>query len=119
MKPPAQWVPARGDVIWLDFSPHAGREQRGNRPAVVLSPRSFNRLNRFAIVCPTTTKRKGLRFEVPIDERGEMAGSVVLSDQVRSFDWQESKARPFSRVSEALVQAVVARIVAVLEADPD
>lgn len=54
--PPDAWVPERGDVVWLEFDPQAGREQAGRRPAVVLSPASYNAPTSRALCVPVTTK---------------------------------------------------------------
>ena len=59
------YIPERADVVWLDFSPQAGHEQAGRRPALVLSPFSYNQ-NGMALVCPITSKIKGYPFEVII-----------------------------------------------------
>jgi len=58
------YIPDRGDIVWLDFTPQAGHEQYGKRPAVVLSPQAYNEKARLALFCPITTKQKGYPFEV-------------------------------------------------------
>ena len=60
------YVPRRGDAVWVDFNPQAGHEQAGRRPAVVLSPESYNGTVGLAILCPITNKVKGYPFEVAI-----------------------------------------------------
>lgn len=82
----AEMVPDKGDLVYLNFSPQAGSEQAGHRPAIVLSPKLFNSW-KFAIVCPITNQVKGYPFEVPIPE-GLAIGGVILADQVRSIDWR-------------------------------
>jgi mRNA interferase MazF len=81
------YIPERGDIVWLDFTPQAGHEQHGKRPAIVLSPQAYNRKAGLALFCPITTKQKGYPFEVKI-ETGKING-VVLSDQIKSLDWQQ------------------------------
>ena len=85
------YIPDRGDAVWLDFNPRAGHEQAGRRPALVLSPSSYNRKVRLALFCPITNQVKGYPFEVAIPE-GEKVSGVILSDQVKSLDWQVRKA---------------------------
>ncbi|MEC4991296.1 MAG: endoribonuclease MazF [Oscillatoria sp. PMC 1068.18] len=80
------YIPQRGDIIWLNFSPQSGREQAGRRPALVISPSSYNRRVKLAIVCPITTKIKGYPFEVQIPEGLPVSG-VILADQIKSLDW--------------------------------
>jgi len=59
-------VPDRGDVVWLQFNPQAGNEQAGRRPALVVSPRSYNGKVGLALVCPITSRVKGYPFEVEV-----------------------------------------------------
>ena len=80
------YVPDAGDLVWLTFDPQAGHEQRGRRPALILSPRAYNAKARLAIACPITTHAKGYPFEVALPDDGKVAG-VVLSDHVKSLDW--------------------------------
>lgn len=88
---PRPYCPKRGDVVWLAFSPQAGREQAGSRPALVLSPEAYNRKVGLAILCPITSQVKGYPFEVRIP-KGLKASGVILSDQVKSLDWRARKA---------------------------
>ena len=78
-------IPARGDLVWLDFDPQAGHEQPGRRPAIVLSESDFNDLTGFALVCPITNQVKEYPFEVPLPE-GLIFTGVVLTDQMKSLD---------------------------------
>jgi mRNA interferase MazF len=84
------YVPDAGDIVWIDFDPQAGHEQAKHRPAVVLSPAAYNGRVGLLLCCPTTTSIKGYPFEVRL---GGSPASVVLADQVRSFDWRARKAR--------------------------
>ena len=81
------YVPDAGDLVWLTFDPQAGHEQRGRRPALILSPRAYNSRARLAIACPITSQVKGYPFEVPLPPGGKIAG-VVLADHVKNLDWQ-------------------------------
>jgi len=85
------YVPDRGDIVWLQFNPQAGHEQAGHRPALVLSPASYNRLSGLMLCCPMTSHKKGYPFEVVMANEPEHA-SVVLADQVKSLDWKVRKA---------------------------
>jgi mRNA interferase MazF len=81
------YIPNAGDLIWLTFDPQAGHEQRGRRPALILSPRAYNSKARLAIACPITTHVKGYPFEVPLPPGGKISG-VVLADHVKNLDWR-------------------------------
>jgi len=85
------YVPDRGDIVWLQFNPQAGHEQAGHRPALVLSPASYNRRSGLMLCCPMTSQKKGYPFEVVIAVDTDRE-SVVLADQVKSLDWKVRKA---------------------------
>ncbi len=100
----AGYVPGRGHIVWLRFSPQAGHEQAGRRPALVLSPRRYNERTSLALFCPIASRIKGYPFEVPLPSSGAVTG-VVLADQVKSLDWRARGARfeveaPSETVSE-------------------
>jgi mRNA interferase MazF len=75
----------QGDIIWLDFDPQTGHEQKGRRPALVISNETFNNFSSLAIVCPITNTNKNHPFHVKLDKRTKTKG-VVLSDQSRTLD---------------------------------
>lgn len=104
MKP--GWVPDAGETVWLHFDPQAGHEQSGRRPAVALSPASYNGLTGLMLCVPLTTHVKGYRFEVAI--AGGPA-SVALADHLKSFDWRTRGAKPKGWVSAAELEAIRAR----------
>ena len=85
----AFYIPDRGDIVWLDFSPQRGREQVGIRPALVISPKAYNQRSELMLACPITSKIKGYPFEVRV-KAGEIDG-VILADQVKSLDWKIRK----------------------------
>ena len=93
--------------------PHTEREQGGERPVLVLSPRPFNSLTGYAFVAPITRTVRNWPFEVPIEPDGRVAG-VVLSDQAGSVDFAARHARFLGKASTRLTQVVSERI-AILE----
>jgi mRNA interferase MazF len=107
------YVPDSGDVIWLQFDPQAGHEQAGHRPALVISPASYNQKMGLMVCCPMTTQIKGYPFEVMLRVSG--VNSVVLSDQVKSLDWKARRARKKGTASEAVMLHVRAKLKALLQ----
>jgi mRNA interferase MazF len=104
-----KYVPDRGDLIWLNFDPQAGREQSGRRPAMVVSPALYNRKSGLALVCPVTSKVKGYPFEVALP-RGLPLKGVVLVDQVKSVDWKARKARLVKKIPSATTAEILAKL---------
>ena len=84
------YLPDRGDIVWLNFNPQTGHEQKGKRPAVVISPKEYNEKTGLGLFCPITSKIKNYPFEVEIKIENKIDG-VVLSDQVKSLDWKTRK----------------------------
>lgn len=80
------YVPDRGDLVWLNFTPQTGHEQRGKRPALILSPKIYNEKTSLCICLPLTSKVKGYPFEVALPQ-GLKVGGVILSDQVKNLDF--------------------------------
>lgn len=102
-------APDRGDVVWLDFDPQVGREQAGRRPALVLSPKAYNRVTGLALVCPVTSRVKGYPFETALP-RGIKVAGVVLADHVKSVDWRGRRASLADRVPREVVAEVRAKL---------
>lgn len=107
------YVPERGDAIWLNFTPQAGHEQAGRRPALVLSPRDYNRKTGLVVCCPITNRIKNYPFEVRLPKNTTVTG-VVLADQLKNLDWQKRDAAFISHIDKATTQQVVEKIYTLL-----
>jgi len=106
---PKGYVPKRGDVVWITLNPQAGHEQAGRRPAVVVSPAAYNGKVGLAILCPITSQVKGYPFEVLIPAGLEVTGAI-LTDQVKSLDWQAREAERICTLPAATVSEVLRRL---------
>jgi len=109
-----RYVPERGDVVWLHFTPQAGHEQEGHRPALVISPQPYNRRVGLALFCPITSQLKGYPFEVALPP-GLKAKGVILSDQVKSLDWRVRKAKRLCTVPGEVVDETIAKILTLVD----
>lgn len=106
---PGSYCPRRGDIVWLAFTPQAGHEQAGHRPALVLSPEAYNKKVGLALVCPVTTQVKGYPFEVPMPKGVDVQG-VALADQIKSLDWKARRARFCCTVPVATLAEVLRKL---------
>ena len=110
----SEYVPERGDVVWLQFDPQTGHEQKGRRPALVLSPGAYNGKVGLALFCPLTTSVKGYPFEVilPAAQEGQEKGAqgAILADQIKSLDWRARRAARFDRVPDEVLAEVLAKV---------
>lgn len=110
-----RYVPKRGDIVWILLSPQFGREQAGRRPALVISPASYNGKVGLAVFCPITSQVTGYPFEVSIPSGLPVSG-VILSDQAKSLDWQARKAEFLCKLSLMATQEVLDKLGTLLSA---
>jgi mRNA interferase MazF len=104
----SDYIPERGDVVWLNFTPQAGHEQMGNRPAVVISPKEYNKRVGLGIFCPITSKEKGYPFEVKI--KVKKIDGVIISDQVKSMDWKSRGIEYIGKIGKEELEEVIEKI---------
>lgn len=106
---PQKYIPECGDVVWITLNPQAGHEQAGRRPAIVLSPQSYNSKVGLAIICPITNQIKGYPFEVLLPDGLPVAG-VVLSDQVKSLDWKARKVELICSLPDKTIAEILQKL---------
>jgi mRNA interferase MazF len=111
-----RYVPSRGDAVWITFNPQAGHEQAGRRPALVVSPASYNGKVGLAVLCPITSQVKGYPFEVTIPS-GLKVGGVILSDQVKSLDWRIRRAEFICKLPQETLIEVMDKLGALVLSD--
>ena len=113
---PTQWAPKRGDAVWIDLNPQAGSEQAGGRPALVVSPRTYNGKVGLALLCPITNRAKGYPFEVAIPDGLRVTG-VILADHLKSLDWRTRKADFIATLPADTVEQVIEKALLLLTED--
>ena len=101
------YIPAKGDFIALSFDPQSGHEQKGRRPALVVSNTLFNRRTGLAVVCPVTTTDRRFPFHVPIPEGAGVSG-FVMAEQVKSIDFRTRRAARIGKAPTDLLEEVLA-----------
>lgn len=109
----AAYVPDDGDIVWLNFTPQSGHEQAGRRPAVVLSPKTYNQRAGLLICVPVTNQIKGYPFEVVLSGTG--ATGAALADQVKSLDWKARQAERKGQATLAEIAEIKAKIKVLLK----
>ena len=113
-----RYTPARGDIIWISFDPQAGHEEAKYRPAIVLSPASYNKKTSLVLVCPIASRVKGYPFEVALPASSPIQG-VILADQVKSLDWRARDTRFACRTSLWVVSEVLEKLQTILGLNSD
>lgn len=109
MVTPPEYIPCRGDIVWLTFDPQSGHEQAGRRPAVVLSPDSYNTTVGLALCCPVTNRSKGYPFEVSLPSTQSIQG-VILADQIKSLDWRTRDAEYIETAPDEVMKELFNKI---------
>jgi mRNA interferase MazF len=107
------YIPKRGDIVWLDFNPQVGYEQKGRRPAIVLSPKSYNAKTHLALVCPIKSQIKNYPFEVNLSDNLITKG-VVITDQIKSLDWQTRNIEFIESVNNELIHQIISKSILLL-----
>ena len=107
------YIPQRGDFVWLTLDPTRGHEQKGRRPALVLSPIEYNAKAGLILVCPITSQVKGYPFEAPFLFKGVM--NAILVDQIRSVDWRERNISFIKKCEQSVMSEVFQKLLLILE----
>ncbi len=100
------YIPKRGDIVFINFNPQTGKEQAGKRPALVLSPTIYNKKTGLALMCPITSHVKGYPFEVILPKKSKTQG-VILSDHIKNLDWQKRKAKFAEKIPKEILNEVI------------
>lgn len=112
-RPSHGYVPDAGHIVKVDLDPRVGHEQGGWRPALVLSPRSYNGKTGLAVMVPITNQLKGYPFEVLLPDGGKTTG-VILADAIRSLDWRTRNARYAETAPLEVLRGVQIRLMELL-----
>lgn len=105
----AAYVPEKGDFITLSFDPQSGHEQKGRRPALVVSNFLFNRATGLAIVCPITNTNRNIPFHLPVPSSSSLTGFVMV-EQVKSVDYNARKVKFVEKAPVELIEDVIALV---------
>lgn len=103
-----KYIPEKGDIVWLDFDPTKGHEQKGRRPAIVLTSSRYNSKSDLALFCPITSNIKGYPFEVEI--KNDSVEGVILADQIKSFDWSKRNIEFKCKLNDSSLEKVARKI---------
>ncbi|MDB5307733.1 MAG: MazF [Gemmataceae bacterium] len=108
------YIPDRGDIVWVQFTPQAGHGQAGHRPAVVVSPSAYNRSLGLCLVMSITGKAKGYPFEVPVPA-GVAVSGVILADQIKSIDWKARGVQLKGRLDAETMLEATGKVLALID----
>lgn len=98
------YIPDYGDIVWVVLDPRGGHEQAGRRPAIVISTKELSLHTSLAVMCPITSKTKGLPFEVLL--KGKVVQGAVLPIHVKSIDWAAMKVKFIEKAPKSIADDV-------------
>jgi len=107
------YVPEKGDLVWLDFDPQKGHEQKGRRPAICVSHKIYNQKVGLALFCPITSNIKGYPFEIILNKY--KINGCILSDQIKNMDWRERNCTFIEKVATEEINSVVNNVRLMIE----
>ena len=108
------YIPEQGDIIYLEFDPQAGHEQKGKRPALIVSNNIFNRFTKLAMVCPITSTKRDFPLHISLDERTKTHGAIMC-EQVKAIDITARNVVFFEKVPKDLLEEVIDIIISFVE----
>lgn len=108
------YIPEQGDIITIEFDPQAGHEQKGKRPAIVVSNYTFNNFTKMSMVCPITNTNRGFPLHVALDERTTTKG-VVMCEQVKALDIAARNAAFKERAPDDIIEEIVDILIGFIE----
>ena len=109
-------IPQRGEAVYINFDPQKGFEIEGRRPALVLSPKNFNRSKNSVVVCPITNTKRSSEFRVEIPN-GLDVGGYILTDQIKTLNWRPRRSEHLCYLSNNIVEEVSGIVEAIIHAD--
>ena len=109
------YIPKRGDIVWTNFDPAAGHEQKGKRPAIILSPVAYNKMVSFALAAPITSRVRGHVFEVALDNPDFKIQGVILCQQIKMIDFKSRGLQYIEQAPEQALNQALAKVRAILK----
>ncbi len=107
------YIPDKGNIIWIHLESRKGHEQKGRRPALVLTPQRYNEVNDLMMVCPITSRDRKFPFQIPF--QGEKVGGLIMIDQLRTIDWKSRQVEFVEFLDEEIQQEVTAKLETILK----
>lgn len=109
-----KYIPKQGDIVYVDLNPTKGHEQRGTRPAIVISNNVFNEHTKMVVLCPITSNTKDFPTHYILEDSKKIVGAV-LCEHIRSMDYETRKIRFVEEASEKDLLSVITLMNACIE----
>lgn len=100
------YTPKKGDFVILSFDPQSGHEQKGRRPALVVSNTLFNTHTGLAMVCPLTKTSRKYPFHVKVPDQSSLNGFIMV-EQIKAIDYESRKIKFVEKAPRAVLNDVL------------
>ncbi len=108
-----KYIPEAGDIVALTFDPQSGHEQKGRRPALIVSNKTFNKHLGLAFACPITNSKRGFPFHLKVDSK-QLTG-YIMTEQLKSIDYKARKIKFIEKATKETLEEVLAIIGSIVE----
>ena len=107
------YIPEQGDIVVLSFDPQSGHEQKGRRPAIIVSNKTFNRYVGLAFACPITNTRRDFPFHVKVDS--DKITGYIMSEQMKSIDYNARKIKFIEKADQNTIDQVLGLVDSIIQ----
>ena len=108
-----EYIPKQGDIVALSFDPQSGHEQKGRRPALIVSNHTFNQHLGLAFTVPITNTQRGLPFHIPVDS--DNLTGYIMCEQLKSIDYKSPKAKFIEEVKPNVLGEILGIVESIME----
>jgi len=108
-----KYVPQQGDIVALSFDPQSGHEQKGRRPAMIISNKIFNQHLGLAFACPITNTKRDFPFHIEV--QSENITGYIMAEQMKSIDYNARNIKFIEKANQKTISKVLGIIDSILE----
>jgi len=108
-----KYIPDQGDIVTLNFDPQSGHEQKGRRPAIIMSNKVFNKHLGLAFACPITSTNRDMPFHIHVDSKN--ISGFIMSEQMKSIDYNSRKVKFIQKADENTLNKVLSIVDSILK----
>jgi len=108
-----KYIPEQGDIVALNFDPQSGHEQKGRRPAIIISNQTFNQHLGLAFACPITNTKRNSPFHIEV--KSENITGYIMGEQMKSIDYNSRKIKFIEKANQKTMSQILGIIDSIIE----
>jgi mRNA interferase MazF len=106
------YIPSQGDIVTLNFDPQSGHEQKGRRPAIIISNQVFNKHLGLAFACPITNTKRDFPFHIKVSS--ENITGYIIAEQMKSIDYNARNVKFIEKADEETLNKIIGIIESII-----